>query len=119
MPNKEGGYAPNDAPLAATDVEAGRRSDSTAKDCSGCPLAAVCRDPKAKRGRTLLRDAHEPSRERMYERMHSAEGQAIYALRMHAAETPFAFIKFAIASTTRTNSQKTSTNVRRKPVGID
>ncbi len=31
MPNKEGGYAPNDAPLAATDVQAGRRSDSTAE----------------------------------------------------------------------------------------
>jgi len=67
-----------------------------AQDCSGCPLAAVCRDPHAKRGRTILRDAHEPSRERMYQRMHSPEGQATYALRMHAAETPFAFIKFAM-----------------------
>ena len=31
------------------------------KDCEGCPLAAACLDPKAKRGRTISRDGHEPA----------------------------------------------------------
>ncbi len=47
MPNKEGGYAPNDAPLAATDVQAGRRSDSTARKIVAAarwlPFAAIRR----------------------------------------------------------------------------
>jgi hypothetical protein len=65
-------------------------------DCSGCPLAGVCRDPNAKRGRSISRDEHEPSWEQMYQRMQSPEGKETYALRMHAAETPFGFIKFVM-----------------------
>jgi transposase len=63
------------------------------RDCEGCPLAASCRDPKAKRGRSISRDQHEPLRERMAERMNSAEGKATYRRRMHSAETPFGYIK--------------------------
>ena len=33
------------------------------KDCQGCPLAKECLDAKAKRGRTVTRDGHEPARE--------------------------------------------------------
>jgi hypothetical protein len=66
------------------------------RDCSGCPLAGVCRDPHAKRGRTISRDEHEPAREQMYQRMQSPQGQETYALRLHAAETPFGFIKFVL-----------------------
>jgi hypothetical protein len=65
-------------------------------DCSGCPLAGVCCDPNSKRGRSVSRDEHEPLRERMYQRMHSPEGKETYALRMHAAETPFGLIKSAM-----------------------
>ncbi len=54
------------------------------------PFAAIRRQNA---GEPFCGTAHEPSRERMYERMHSVEGQAIYALRMHAAETPFAFLE--------------------------
>ena len=34
-------------------------------DCAGCALASECLDPKAKRGRTVQRDEHEPLREKM------------------------------------------------------
>src|SRR5262249_10861086 len=36
------------------------------KECASCPLAAECLDPKAKRGRTISRDGHEPARRRMH-----------------------------------------------------
>jgi transposase len=61
--------------------------------CEGCPLASVCRDPRAKRGRSISRDGYEPHRERMHQRMSGAEGKATYARRFHAAESPFAYIK--------------------------
>jgi hypothetical protein len=41
----------------------------------------------------ICRDEYEPLREEMAARMHTAEGEAIYARRMHGAETPFAHIK--------------------------
>ena len=63
------------------------------KDCGNCPLAKECLDPKAKRGRTVTRDAHEPARERMHAKMQTEEGRATYNRRMHIGETPFAIIK--------------------------
>jgi hypothetical protein len=63
------------------------------KDCSGCPLATECLDPKAKRGRTVTRDGHEPARERMHAKMQTDAGKTTYHRRMHIGETPFAIIK--------------------------
>jgi len=62
-------------------------------DCAGYPLAGACLDPKAKRGRSIRRDEHEPLREKMAAKMRTPEGKAIYNPRMHVAETPFAIIK--------------------------
>jgi len=62
-------------------------------DCAGCPLSEACRDPNAKRGRSVQRDQYEPLRERMARKLKSPEGQATYARRMHTAETPFGHIK--------------------------
>jgi len=61
--------------------------------CGNCPLAQECLDPKAKRGRTVTRDVHEPARERMYAKMQTEAGRATYNRRMHIGETPFAIIK--------------------------
>jgi transposase len=63
------------------------------KDCYNCPLAKECLDPKAKRGRTISRDAYEPQRERMHARMQTEAGRQTYNQRMHIGETPFAIIK--------------------------
>jgi transposase len=63
------------------------------RDCGGCRLSDVCRDPKSQRGRSVSRDPHEPLREQMCERLKSVEGKAIYGRRMHTAETPFGHIK--------------------------
>jgi len=63
------------------------------KDCSGCPLAAECRDAKAKRGRTVTRDGYEPWRERMHAKLQTEAGKQTYHRRMHVGETPFAVIK--------------------------
>jgi transposase len=63
------------------------------RDCKGCPLEEACRDPNAKRARSVQRDQYEPARERMQQRMQSPEGKETYLQRMHAAETPFAHIK--------------------------
>jgi transposase len=63
------------------------------KGCSGCPLATECLDPKAKRGRTVTRDGHEPARERMHAKMQTDKGKKTYHRRMHIGETPFAIIK--------------------------
>ncbi len=56
-------------------------------------MGADCRDLKSRRGRSVSRDRHEPLRAQMCERLKSPEGKAIYSRRMHAAETPFAYIK--------------------------
>jgi len=56
-------------------------------------LAGECLDPKAKRGRTVHRDEHEPLREKMAAKMGTPQGKAVYNQRMHIAETPFAIIK--------------------------
>ena len=63
------------------------------KDCPGCPLSQECLDAKAKRGRTVTRDGHEPARERMHAKMRSDKGKETYNRRMHIGETPFAVIK--------------------------
>jgi len=63
------------------------------RECAGCPLAKECLDPKAKRGRTITRDGHEPARERMYAKLQTEEGRKTYNRRMHIGETPFAVIK--------------------------
>jgi len=62
-------------------------------ECEGCPLAAECLDPKAKRGRTVTRDGYEPLREKMHAKLQTAEGANTYHRRMHIGETPFAIIK--------------------------
>jgi transposase len=62
-------------------------------NCDNCPLNTACRSPKAQRGRMIYRDEYEPLREVMAARMQTAAGRAIYARRMHGAETPFAHIK--------------------------
>jgi hypothetical protein len=41
----------------------------------------------------VSRDEYEPLRERTAARMRSPEGKAVYARRMHGAETPFAYLK--------------------------
>jgi len=63
------------------------------KDCANCPQAKECLDPKAKRGRTISRDAYEPQRERMHAKMQTEAGRKTYNRRMHIGETPFAIIK--------------------------
>jgi hypothetical protein len=63
------------------------------QDCVNCPLASQCLDPKAKRGRTISRDGHEPARARMHAKMQTEAGQITYNRRMHIGETPFAIIK--------------------------
>ena len=63
------------------------------KDCANCPLAPECLDPKAKRGRTISRDGHEPARARMHAKMQTEAGRTTYNRRMHIGETPFAIIK--------------------------
>ena len=63
------------------------------KDCANCPLAKECLDPKAKRGRTIHRDAYERERERMHAKMQTEKGRTTYNRRMHIGETPFAIIK--------------------------
>jgi transposase len=59
---------------------------------SDCPYADVCCGGKSK-GRTIIRDQYEASRERLRERMKTKEGQDLYAKRAHIAETPFGQIK--------------------------
>jgi hypothetical protein len=59
---------------------------------SDCPYADVCCGGKSK-GRTIIRDQFEASRERLRERMKTKAAQDLYAQRAHAAETPFGQIK--------------------------
>ncbi|MCJ7544261.1 MAG: IS1182 family transposase [Phycisphaerae bacterium] len=60
--------------------------------CAGCERAgSCCRDPA--KGRTVTRDQYEPQRERMRERMKSAEGQQHYRLRSQTVEPRFGHIK--------------------------
>lgn len=64
------------------------------RDCSGCPLLRACRkNVDSKRGREVIRDAHEPARTRHRERMKTEEAQSRYKRRQHFGEVPFAAIK--------------------------
>jgi hypothetical protein len=78
-----------------TKREKGRedRSVYRCKDCEGCPLAGICRDPHSQRGRSISRDEHEPLRERMHAKMQTEAARTTYHRRMHIGETPFAIIK--------------------------
>lgn len=60
--------------------------------CANCVHAAGCCDNPA-RGRTINRDQFEEHRERMRERMNSAEGRAIYKRRKETVEPRFGQIK--------------------------
>jgi transposase len=93
-------YCPMGRPLDYKETKKDQRGGVTVNqrlyrcaDCAGCVLAGECLDPKAKRGRTVRRDEHEPLREKMAAKMRTAQGKAVYNQRMHIAETPFAIIK--------------------------
>ena len=62
-------------------------------DCSGCPLAAACLSPQAKRGRTINRDQYEAVRERTVARMAEPTTRERYNRRSPIAETPFGILK--------------------------
>jgi transposase len=63
------------------------------RDCEGCPLSGVCRDPNSQRGRSVSQDGHDPLRERMHAKMQTEDARTTYNRRMHIGETPFAIIK--------------------------
>ena len=93
-------YCPMGRPLNYKETKKDERCGMTVNlrvyrcaDCASCALAEECLDPKAKRGRTVRRDEHEPLREKMAAKMQTLEGKAVYNRRMHVAETPFAIIK--------------------------
>jgi transposase len=93
-------YCPLGRPLDYKETKKEQRGGMTVNqrvyrcaDCAGCALAGECLDPKAKRGRSIRRDEHEPLREKMAAKMSSPQGSAVYNRRMHLAETPFAIIK--------------------------
>lgn len=67
-----------------------------AADCSGCPLAEMCRLAKAKKNRSINRDVHERRRREHAEKMATAEARERYKRRFHAAEVPFAILKQVI-----------------------
>ena len=60
--------------------------------CSGCALAERCVGKKAQ-ARVLWRDAHEPLREAMDERMRTPGGRAVYRRRKWMAESPLGVLK--------------------------
>jgi hypothetical protein len=62
-------------------------------ECTGCPLAGACLDPRGKHGRTVGRDGAEPLRDQMAAKLATETGRQTYHRRMHIAETPFAIIK--------------------------
>lgn len=63
-------------------------------DCAECPLKSRCLHGNAKQ-RQVNREQYEAHRERQAQRMSLSEAQAIYALRRHPGERPFAMIKQA------------------------
>jgi hypothetical protein len=93
-------YCPLGQPMPYEQTKKYDRSSGTAElrlyrcgACEGCPLAAECLDPRAKRGRTVSRDGYEPLREKMHAKLQTEEGRTTYHRRMHIGETPFAVIK--------------------------
>lgn len=65
-------------------------------DCAGCPLAKQCLSAQNKHGRTMSRDEYTPHRERHAAKMTTPQAKAAYRRRLHAGETPFAYIKQVI-----------------------
>lgn len=63
--------------------------------CTACKACAHHEDccARSKQGRTLIRDEFEPYRERLRERMKTAEGEACYSKRRHTVEPRFGHIK--------------------------
>jgi transposase len=99
-PESDRYYCPMGRPLDYKETKKDQRGGVTVNqrvyrcaDCVGCVLAGECLDPKAKRGRSIHRDEHEPLREKMAAKMRTPQGSAVYNQRMHIAETPFAIIK--------------------------
>jgi len=93
-------YCPMGRPLNYKETKKEQRGGVTVNqrlyrcaDCVSCVLAVECLDPKAKRGRTVHRDEHEPLREKMAAKMQTPQSKAVYNQRMHIAETPFAISK--------------------------
>jgi transposase len=70
-----------------------RRSyQSRVEDCQECALRSKC--VTAKSGtRSVSREKHEAARQQLIERMATPEAKAIYELRRHPVERPFAMIK--------------------------
>lgn len=62
------------------------------ESCDGCPLAGDCLSNPPK-PRTVSRDIHEASREKVAQRMQTEEAKTRYKRRSWAAETPSGFIK--------------------------
>lgn len=63
------------------------------EDCGGCPLAAACLSARTVHGRTVTRDDYTEHRERHRQRMAEPAAKEAYRRRLHAGETPFAYIK--------------------------
>jgi transposase len=73
------------------------RNVYTCGDCSGCPLAHLCRKSvDSNRGREVMHDEHEGARRRHRARMQTAEAQEDYSRRQHFGETPFAVMKTSL-----------------------
>ena len=62
------------------------------ESCEDCPLAEVCLS-NPPNPRTVSRDIHEASRQKVAERMATEEGKQRYNMRSWIAETPFAYLK--------------------------
>lgn len=61
--------------------------------CADCPLAAQCKSPTSKDGRTITRDEFEEIRERTAARMNTERAKEIYDERPRIAETSFGILK--------------------------
>jgi Transposase DDE domain len=73
------------------------RNVYTCVNCSGCPLAHLCRKSvDSNRGREVMHDEHEGARRRHRARMQTAEAQEHYSRRQHFGETPFAVAKTSL-----------------------
>ncbi len=71
-----------------------KRQNYRAHDCTGCPLAALCRvKSDSKSGRKVGHDQFREIREQQVQRMQVPEVKTRYNRRQHYGETQFAFIK--------------------------
>jgi transposase len=86
------GYVGTTTEKARSGPRLRRRYKAAATACAGCPLRARCLQGRAA-ARQINREQHEVHRERQAAKMATPEAQAIYALRRHPGERPFAVIK--------------------------